>query len=115
VRLTNLATLSEALGPTQIDHFNRRRKITVVANLDGIPLDGAVTRIKEIIAGLDLPASYKAEFTGQAKNMAQALANFLIAFLLSLLFMYMILAAQFESFTHPITILLALPLCIPLP
>jgi hydrophobic/amphiphilic exporter-1 (mainly G- bacteria), HAE1 family len=113
VRLANLATLSEAVGPTQIDHFNRRRKITIVANLDGIPLDSAVTHIRKIIAGLDLPATYEAEFTGRAKNMAQAMTNFLIAFGLSLLFMYMILAAQFESFTHPITILLALPLSIP--
>jgi HAE1 family hydrophobic/amphiphilic exporter-1 len=113
VRLANLATLSEALGPTQIDHLNRRRKITIVANLDGIPLDSAVTRIRQIIAGLDLPATYEAEFTGRAKNMAQAMTNFLIAFGLSLLFMYMILAAQFESFTHPITILLAVPLSIP--
>jgi HAE1 family hydrophobic/amphiphilic exporter-1 len=113
VRLANLATLSEARGPTQIDHFNRRRKITIVANLDGIALDRAVQRIEGIVAQLDMPATYNAAFTGSAKNMARAMTNFLIAFALSLLFMYMILAAQFESFTHPITILLALPLSIP--
>lgn len=113
VRLANLASLTEARGPAQIDHFNRRRKITIVANLDGIALDRAVERVGAIAAKLEMPPSYRAEFSGRAKTMAETMANFLLAFVLSLLFMYMILAAQFESFTHPITILLALPLSIP--
>jgi HAE1 family hydrophobic/amphiphilic exporter-1 len=113
IRLTNLADLSEARGPARIDHFNRRRKITIVANLDGISLDRAVERIDAIVEGLDMPPAYRAEFSGHAKSLAETTANFLLAFALSLLFMYMILAAQFESFTHPVTILLALPLSIP--
>ena len=62
---------------------------------------------------LDLPADYRWEFIGQAKNLNDTMANFVIAFALAFLFMYMILAAQFESLVHPITILLALPLTIP--
>jgi HAE1 family hydrophobic/amphiphilic exporter-1 len=113
VSLANLATLSEERGPAQIDHYNRQRKVTIVANLRGIALGEGVERINKIVAGMQLPATYQASFSGNAKSLRETGQNFVIAFGLSLLFMYMILAAQFESFTHPITILLALPLSIP--
>jgi HAE1 family hydrophobic/amphiphilic exporter-1 len=113
VSLANLATLSEERGPAQIDHYNRERKVTIVANLRGIALGEAVTTINKIVSGMQLPIAYRASFSGNAKSLKETGENFVIAFGLSLLFMYMILAAQFESFTHPITILLALPLSIP--
>ncbi|MBI4514667.1 MAG: efflux RND transporter permease subunit [Deltaproteobacteria bacterium] len=113
IRLANLASWSEERGPAEIDHFNRQRKVTLVANLDGIALSTATERIDQLIAGLEMPATYRAKFSGRAKALAETGTNFIIAFALSLIFMYMILAAQFESFLHPITILLALPLSIP--
>lgn len=113
VKLANLADLSEELGPAQIDHFRRQRKVTIVANLQGMALSEAITRIERLIADLDLPPTYRAEFSGRAKALGETGENFAIAFLLSVIFMYMILAAQFESFLHPITILLALPLSVP--
>lgn len=113
VRLANVATLREELGPAQIDHFRRQRKVTVVANLENLALSEAIAHIEKILASLDLPPTYKAEFGGRAKALGETGSNFAIAFLLSLIFMYMILAAQFESLLHPITILLALPLSVP--
>ena len=113
VRLANLARLSEERGPAQIDHYNRQRQVTLVANLDGVPLGSGVQRVREIVAGLGMPPTYGLVFSGRAKSLGESGSNFLIAFALSFVFMYMILAAQFESFLHPITILLALPLSIP--
>ncbi len=114
VKLANLITLREDLGPSQIDRQNRQRKVTIVANLlPSMPLGEAVEKIQGFIDKLDLPPTYTAEFSGRAKVLAETGANFAYAFLLSSIFMYMVLAAQFESFLHPVTIMLALPLTIP--
>jgi HAE1 family hydrophobic/amphiphilic exporter-1 len=113
VKLANLATLSEERGPAQIDRFSRQRKVTIVANLDHLPLSEAIAKIRKVLDTLELPPTYTVEFSGRAKALGETGSNFGIAFGLSLLFMYMILAAQFESFLHPITILLALPLSVP--
>lgn len=114
VKLANLINLREDLGPSQIDRQNRQRKVTIVANLlPTLPLGEAVEKIQGFINELDLPPTYTAEFSGRAKVLAETGANFFYAFLLSSIFMYMVLAAQFESFLHPITIMLALPLTIP--
>lgn len=113
VKLANLAELREDLGPAQIDHFRRQRKVTIVANLQGLALSEAIQKIEHLIAELDLPPNYRVEFGGRAKALGETGTNFAVAFVLSLIFMYMILAAQFESLLHPVTILLALPLSVP--
>ncbi|HTM08791.1 MAG TPA: efflux RND transporter permease subunit [Verrucomicrobiae bacterium] len=114
VRIANLVDLKEDLGPSEIDRYNRQRKVTIVANLaPTLPLGEAVQRISGFVRELDLPPNYIADFTGRAKVLAETGTNFAYAFGLSFIFMYMVLAAQFESFLHPITILLALPLTIP--
>jgi HAE1 family hydrophobic/amphiphilic exporter-1 len=113
VRLSNLVTLDEARGPAQIDRFSRQRKVTIVANLEGLALGDAVKQVEAIVAKMDLPQLYRIRWSNRAKSMAETGTNFVIAFVLSVIFMYMILAAQFESFLHPITIMLSLPLSIP--
>lgn len=113
VPLSNLVHLQGDVGPAQIDRLNRQRQLTLVANLDGMPLGTAIADISKFVEEVDLPTGYTAEPIGRAKTFAETGVNFAIAFLLSLIFMYMILAAQFESFLHPITILLSLPLSIP--
>jgi len=113
VKVANLASIEEERGPAQIDRYSRQRKVTIVANLENLPLSAAIEKITGILATLELPPTYTAEFGGRAKALGETGSNFVVAFGLSLLFMYMILAAQFESFLHPITILLALPLSVP--
>lgn len=113
VRIDNLAALVEAQGPAQIDRAQRQRKISIVANLHGLPTGAAAEAFRGAFAALDAPPAYALSATGRAKRQAESIQAFFLAFVLSLLFMYMILAAQFESFVHPITILLAVPLTIP--
>jgi HAE1 family hydrophobic/amphiphilic exporter-1 len=114
VRLGNLVRLHEDVGPAQIDRIDRQRSITILGDLlPGVPLGAAVDHTEQVAKSLEMPPLYNIQWAGRAKGMAESSANFVIAFALSFLFMYMVLAAQFESFLHPITILLALPLVVP--
>ncbi len=114
VRLGNLVRVSEDLGPAQIDRVDRQRSLSIQASLlPSLPLATAVAHVNRVIDGLDLPPLYNIQWTGRAKSLAESNANFGMAFGLSILFMYMVLAAQFESFLHPVTIMLALPLTVP--
>ena len=113
VSISGLIRLEESLAPAQIERESRQRKVGMFANLNGIPLSVAVERIERIAAEERLPAGYRVRFSGQAKILDETVQHFLTAFLLSFIFMYMVLAAQFESFLHPVTILLALPLTVP--
>jgi HAE1 family hydrophobic/amphiphilic exporter-1 len=113
VKLYSLLHLEEARGPAQIDRENRQRKVGIFANLNGIPLGTAVERIRAMASDVKLLPAYKVTFSGRAKVLAETIQSFFTAFILSLIFMYMVLAAQFESFLHPITIMLALPLSVP--
>ena len=114
VELASLASLEPAEGPNTIDRFSMRRQVVITANLEpGKALGDAVGELTAYVDSLDLPADYRFDFIGRAKVLGESNRNFLIAFLASFVFMYMILAAQFESFIHPITILLALPLTVP--
>lgn len=113
VRLANVARFETAQGPNTIDRFSRQRQVVISSNLEGISTGQAVQDLAEHVRSMQLPADYRWEFLGRAKMLAETNSNFLVAFGLSFLFMYMILAAQFESFVHPITILVALPLTIP--
>jgi len=113
VRVASLARLEPALGASAIDRYGRQRQVVIVANLNGPALGDAVQEISAHLRGKNLPTGYLFEFLGRAKLLQESNANFLVAFVLSFVFMYMVLAAQFESLVHPLTILLALPLTLP--
>jgi HAE1 family hydrophobic/amphiphilic exporter-1 len=113
VRLASLARLEPAQGPATIDRYGRQRQIVVLGNLKGLALGEGVKLVDDFVKTLDLPPGYRHEFIGRAKMLSESNTNFVVAFLLSFLFMYMVLAAQFESLVHPVTILLALPLTLP--
>lgn len=114
VQLSNLVKFREDRGPNQIDRFQRQRKITIVGNIiNGKALGEAIEDVGKITKELNMPAGYDVIFTGRAKTLQETGQNFLVAFGLAMIFMYMILAAQFENFLHPVAILLAVPLSLP--
>ena len=113
VRLSSLATVTESRGPSQIDRFNRQRTVTMLAHPDKVSLDAAILRARQIALELNLPPEYEVTFGGQAKMLGETGYYFMVALGLSILFMYLILAAQFESWLNPVSILAALPVTIP--
>ncbi len=114
VELEKLVYLEEGDSPASIDRLNRQRAVTISASLapNGSEAD-ALVAIQRYAGELHMDAGYQTGVTGQSKELQRANRSFMLAFLLSFVFMYLILAAQFESFIHPITILLTLPLAIP--
>ncbi|WP_337177595.1 efflux RND transporter permease subunit [Paludisphaera sp.] len=113
VKLSSLAELVDDRGPTEIERLNRERIVTVLGNPEGIALGDAVGVAQGIIKDMDLPPGYSYVLTGQAKTMKEMVYHFTVAFVLSIVFMFLILAAQFESWTQPVAILAALPVTVP--
>jgi HAE1 family hydrophobic/amphiphilic exporter-1 len=113
VRVSSVAKLVDERGPTEIERLSRERIVTVLGNPESIPLGEAVNRADAILKDMKLPPGYSYAFTGQAKTMGETGYYFLVAFGLSILFMYLILAAQFESWAQPVSILMALPVTVP--
>jgi HAE1 family hydrophobic/amphiphilic exporter-1 len=114
VRLDNLATIEHGLGPSRIERFNRQFQVSVNANnAPDFPLDQAARVVGDEIKKVGMPPDYSFRFLGTVKILEETTTNLIIAFLLASIFMYMVLAAQFESFLHPFTIMLSLPLSIP--
>jgi len=114
VKLNDLVKLQEGSGPSVINRFNRRRMVMVLANMQpGHSSQAVMDLLQQKAKELNMPATYSAGFTGRAQEQQKAGVNFMLAFVLSIVFMYLILAAQFESWVHPITILLSLPMTVP--
>jgi HAE1 family hydrophobic/amphiphilic exporter-1 len=115
VRVSDVATLTMGNAPGSIDRYNRMRQITVNANLDSlkITLGSAIDQAKAKVGELGLKAGYQVTFGGSAKALSQASDDFGLAVVLAILFIYMVLASQFNSFIHPLTIMTALPLSLP--
>jgi hydrophobic/amphiphilic exporter-1 (mainly G- bacteria), HAE1 family len=114
VGLDSVVKLEEATGPTQIERLGRQRQVLITANLrPGFSQSVVLTALNDEVKNMKLPAEYVAGVSGNSKELQRTGRGFMLAFLLSFIFMYIVLAAQFESFIHPITVLLALPLSLP--
>ncbi|MBU2574194.1 MAG: efflux RND transporter permease subunit [Elusimicrobia bacterium] len=112
-RLDSVAKVTEGVGPTQIERFNRQRNVKVLANMDGIPIGKLIEEADKAFRELNTPPEYKGGVTGKAKELGNMLREFLIAFILAFIFIYIVLASQFESFVYPVSIMIVLPLTIP--
>lgn len=114
VGLDNIVTLEESTGPTQIERSSRQRGVTLYAFLKpGTAQSAVITQFEAAAQKLKLPPEYAFLKGGNSKETARTGRGFAIAFMLSFIFMYIVLAAQFESFIHPITVLISLPLTLP--
>ncbi|HJZ79176.1 MAG TPA: efflux RND transporter permease subunit, partial [Pyrinomonadaceae bacterium] len=114
VSLDNLVRVEEGTGPSSIDRYNRQRQVMLIANTKpGGSQASVISHLNDFAKAEGMDSAYKTFLAGRSKELARTGQYFLLAIVLSFVFMYIILAAQFESFIHPITILLTLPLAIP--
>jgi multidrug efflux pump len=103
-------TVREAVSPRELNHFNQRRSVTITANLTPTyALSDALAYMDEL-AGRVLPPGYATELNGVSREYKESSGSLGLVFVLALLFIYLVLSAQFESFIDPFTILLAVPL-----
>jgi len=112
IPLSNLVTTREAAGPQSLNRFNRMRAITISAGLaPGYTLGEALAYLEKVAAE-ELPATARTDFQGQSREFKQSSAALYFTFALALLVVFLVLAAQFESFVHPVVILSTVPLAV---
>ncbi len=112
VQLANVVSVHETVGPKELNHYNRVRSATLTANLaPGFSLGTALDDLDRIAAEY-LPPSARTDLGGQSREFRESSSKLYLMFILAIVFIYLVLAAQFESFIHPITILLSVPLAV---
>jgi hydrophobic/amphiphilic exporter-1 (mainly G- bacteria), HAE1 family len=110
VKLSDVATIAYGKGPTLVTRKNKMRVVTVTAGLDGATLDPTIAAIEAKIKDIPRPSSVtEPYFAGEAENSRRSSGDMGIAFMLAILFVYMIMVALFESYAHPFTIMFSLP------
>jgi HAE1 family hydrophobic/amphiphilic exporter-1 len=110
----NLVELKEAITASRVDRLDRQRQVSLRAGVGpGFALADRLEALQKAVEDMHLPAAYSTAVSGRGRELARTYKEFVWALVLSILFMYMILASQFESVVHPLTILLSLPLAVP--
>ena len=114
ITLDQLVKIENSTSLSSIDRYNRQGQVTVYANVaPGESSSTVSTKLDQIVAGLNLDPQYKTAASGDSENLNESIYYFILGAAVSFIFMYMILASQFESYIHPFTILMTLPLAIP--
>jgi multidrug efflux pump len=112
VQLANVVNVVEKVSPRELNHFNRVRSATLNANLAPGVTIGRATQDLQALATRVLPAGVHTELDGDMREYAESSSGLYFLFVIALVFIYLVLAAQFESFIHPLTILLSVPLAV---
>jgi HAE1 family hydrophobic/amphiphilic exporter-1 len=114
VRIDNIAQLKRGFGPTRITRSNRQYSINLNADVaPGHALDESSNDLRRIIGEAQMPPGYSYRMQGQTQNLDETTQNLMMAIALASIFVYMVLAAQFESFVQPLIIMTVLPLSVP--
>jgi HAE1 family hydrophobic/amphiphilic exporter-1 len=110
IPISSIADIRQGEGPSKINRYDRQREIRIDANLSGLLLGEVLGNITAKTKQLDVPPGYSAGVTGQGEQQAEAFGNILLSLGLAIIFVYIVLAMQFESFSSPFAIMLALPM-----
>jgi HAE1 family hydrophobic/amphiphilic exporter-1 len=114
VRLDNLVHVERANSASRIDRLDRQRQVSLRAQVaPGFALGDRLEALHQAVRDMNLPPAYTTSISGRGRELARTYNEFVLAMALSIIFMYMILASQYESTIHPFTILLSLPLSVP--
>jgi HAE1 family hydrophobic/amphiphilic exporter-1 len=114
----SLVPLSEVVGyrlsttPSEINRGDQTRQVVISANLDGLPLGEAMGKVRQAASRINMAPGYRVVFSGEGEDMVESFGYMAEALVLAVIFVYLILAAQFESFIDPLAIMLSLPLSI---
>ncbi|MCX6015829.1 MAG: efflux RND transporter permease subunit [Chloroflexales bacterium] len=109
VALSSLGQFQLSSSPVTIRRYDRLNQILLGANLEELNINDAQTKVKAVVTGIQLPADVTWSFTGQSQQQTDGFSSLIIAMALSILFVYMVLASQFGSFSQPVVIMLAMP------
>jgi multidrug efflux pump len=112
IQLSNLVTIRETIAPNSLNHFNQLRSATISANLSPGYSMGEALEFLDATAQRLLPANAQTDVDGQLREFVKSSGTIAVTFVLALLFIYLVLAAQFESFIDPLIILVSVPLSI---
>ncbi len=112
IPLTNLTTIENTAGSGRLNRYNRYRALTISANLaEGYALGDALQFLETVVRE-ELPQSAHVDFKGQSLEFREATGSIFFTFIVALIVVYLVLAAQFESFIHPAVIMITVPLAI---
>jgi HAE1 family hydrophobic/amphiphilic exporter-1 len=110
VPLNQVATITPSAGPSQIDHYQRQRVVTIGANVEGASFGNVSSQVMSAIKKVQLPTGYQVSAGGQTESQNQVFGSIFTALGIAVLLMYLILVVQFGSFLDPLAILISLPL-----